>query len=260
MMKLSIRAQLDYSFDGPCEALLQLEAAALPEQRVIESELGISPPARVTKVPATDGIGERCWVRVERGLVVDYRAIVLVERPPHDCADLAATPLSDLPPATIPYLMASRYCPSDQFQTYVDADFAGLEGGRRIVAMRDWIHRSFTYDPAASTSHTTATDSFVRRQGICRDYAHVMIALARAAGIPARIASVYGHGVDPPDFHAVADVFLGGAWHLVDATGMAGGEGLVRIGVGRDAADVAFLSTYGKATMNSQSVAVERLD
>ncbi|WP_428701150.1 transglutaminase-like domain-containing protein, partial [Staphylococcus aureus] len=78
-----------------------------------------------------------------------------------------------------------------------------------------------SYVPGSSNVMTTAGDTFISRQGICRDYAHLMICLARAAGVPARIASVYALGVNPPDFHAVAEIFLGGEWHLVDPTGMA---------------------------------------
>lgn len=104
---------------------------------------------------------------------------------------------------------------------------------------------------------TTAADTFISRRGICRDYAHLLITLARAAGIPARIASVYALGVDPPDFHAVAEIFLGGEWHLVDATGMAREAGMAKIGVGRDAADIAFLTAFGQAQLIDQYVSVE---
>ncbi len=92
--------------------------------------------------------------------------------------------------------------------------------------------------------------------GVCRDFAHVMITLARASGMPARMASVYAPLDPPQDFHAVAEVYLDGGWHLVDATGMARPDQMVRIGVGRDAADVAFLTVYGNAVMQSQSVRV----
>ena len=85
----------------------------------------------------------------------------------------------------------------------------------------------------------------------------MLITLVRASGIPARIASVYALGIEPPDFHAVAEVFLGDAWHLVDATGMAKAGAMAKIGIGRDAADVAFLTAYGQAIMNAQSVRVE---
>ena len=108
----------------------------------------------------------------------------------------------------------------------------------------------------SSQLETTALDTFVRREGVCRDYAHLLITLARAAAIPARFASVYAIGVDPPDFHAVAEVFLGGEWHLVDATGMASEGEMAKIGIGRDAADVAFLSAFGRCEMIEQKVDV----
>ena len=112
--------------------------------------------------------------------------------------------------------------------------------------------------PAPATSSTTAVDTFLERKGICRDYAHAMIALARASQIPARIASVYAPDVDPSDFHAVAEVWLGGAWHLVDATGMATPGSMARIGVGRDAADISFMTVFGVARLNTQIVSVTR--
>src|SRR5690606_20825523 len=140
------------------------------------------------------------------------------------------------------------------FQPFAEAEFGALSGGQRILAMRDWIASNFTYTPGSSTSTTTALDSFVERRGICRDYAHVMVTLARASAIPARYCSVYAPGVNPPDFHAVAEVFLadpgipgGGAWHIVDPTGMADPAETVKIGVGRDAADVSFMTVFGEA-------------
>ena len=122
-----------------------------------------------------------------------------------------------------------------------------------------------SYVPGCSDSSTTALDSFVERRGICRDYAHVMVTLARASAIPARYCSVYAPGVEPPDFHAVAEVFLadatvpgGGAWHLVDATGMADPADTVKIGVGRDAADVSFMTVFGEATFEDKEVTVRK--
>jgi transglutaminase-like putative cysteine protease len=139
----------------------------------------------------------------------------------------------------------------------VTAKFGGLSGGQQVIAMRDWVESQLSYVPGASTSETTAIETFVRREGICRDYAHMLIAFVRAAGIPARIASVYALGVKPQDFHAVAEVFLSGEWHLVDATGMASEAAMAKIGVGRDAADVAFLTAFGTMTMQEQSVRVQ---
>jgi transglutaminase-like putative cysteine protease len=124
--------------------------------------------------------------------------------------------------------------------------------------MRDWIASHLSYAPGASHSETTALDTYHDRAGICRDYAHLVVALARAADIPARVASVYAPSVTPPDFHAVAEVYLGGAWHLIDATGMAEASTMAIIGIGRDIGDVAFLTAFGPLVMHSQSVSVER--
>ena len=230
----------------------------IPEQFVQDAKIILSECAHFARVPGHDAIGERIWLRVEGNLTVDYRALVQVNRILGDIATMEAVPPHQLPGETVDYLMPSRYCPSDQFMSFVDAEFGGLQGGARVTAMKDWIASHLTYEPSASSPDTTAVDTFVRRQGVCRDYAHVLVTLARAAAIPARLASVYAPGVEPPDFHAVAEVFLGAAWHLVDATGMAQEADMVKIGVGRDAADVAFLSAYGNAIMNRQSVSVIR--
>ena len=125
-----------------------------------------------------------------------------------------------------------------------------------VTAMRDWIADRLSYVPGASNAQTTALDTYVQRQGVCRDFAHVMIAMTRAAAIPARFASVYAPGVTPQDFHAVAEVYLAGTWHLVDPTGMATADTMARIGVGQDAAEVAFLSSYGRIDLRAQSVSV----
>jgi len=256
-MKLAIHAQLDYNFAHPTDVLLQLEAAAIPEQSIEAANIAVSENRHFARVPAQDTIGERIWLRVQGRMTVDYQATVSINRLLTDCLSLPAVPPHQLPGETVQYLMASRYCPSDQFQNFVDAEFGGLEGGARVIAMRDWIENKFAYVPGVSNAGTTALETFVMRQGICRDFAHVMITLTRASGIPARIASVYALGVEPQDFHAVAEVFLGGEWHLVDPTGMAREAAMAKIGIGRDAADVAFLTAYGQAVMNGQSVSVQ---
>ena len=253
-MKLQIDAQLDYTFEQPCDVLLQIEVAACSGQRVEASALsGAAPCARVA---AQDDLGTRMWLAIEGEMRIDYSARVTIMRTSHDIAALPAAALHGLPAAAVQYLMPSRYCPSGQFATLVQDEFGGLEGGAKIAAMRDWIAGHLSYVPGASDASTTAVDTFVARQGVCRDYAHLVIALARAADIPARIASVYAPGATPPDFHAVAEVFLGDAWHIVDATGMASAADAAVIGIGRDAGDVAFLTAFGPLVMNSQSVMV----
>lgn len=255
-MNLQIDVQLDYWFEQACDVLLQIEVAALPGQTVEAAQVTVASGAQVTRVAAQDQIGTRIWLPVQGRMLVDYSATVTISRQWHDCAALPAAPLRDLPGDAVQYLLPSRYCPSHQFTDFVEARFGALEGGAKIAVIRDWIAGHLSYVSGSSNSDTTAVDTFHSREGICRDYAHLMITLARAADIPARFASVYAPDVAPPDFHAVAEVYLGDTWHLIDPTGMASADDMAIIGIGRDSGDVAFLTAFGPLVMNGQSVTV----
>lgn len=258
-MRLSINTHLVYDFSAPTDVLLQLEAAHLPDQDVADEELWLTPVSHFARVAGHDGLGTRIWTQVNGRLVLDYRATVGVERGVAVIEGLAATPPRLLPGEVVDYLMPSRFCPSDRFVDLVEAEFSGLEGGQRVAAIRDWVATHLSYVPGSSTAQTCASDTFIQRQGVCRDYAHLVVTLCRAAAVPARLCSVYALGVDPPDFHAVAEAFLDGEWQLVDATGMANAASTVRIGVGRDASDVPFLSSFGPAMLVEQWVQVEEV-
>ena len=257
-MILNINVTLHYRLSAPMDLLLQIEAANLADQQVHSTEIWTSDVTHFSRVVADDGIGERIWIRAEEDFSCTYNAEIAVDRPALDISALSQVPLHLLPGEAIRHLMPSRYCPSDQFQAFVDAEFGDLAGGARIAAMRDWIESSFSYVPGSSHAQTTALDSFVQRQGVCRDFAHVLVTLARASSIPARFASVYAPDVTPQDFHAVAEVYLEGGWHLIDPTGMAGADTMVRIGVGSDASSVAFLTAFGSIELVNQSVSVTR--
>lgn len=258
-VRLAIETELDYTFEARTAVLLQIEAAMIPEQRVEGAHIAISPVQHFARIPGHDDIGDRIWLDVEDRLTVSYRSEVLVHRLVTDLSGLAATPTHLLPAETVDYLMPSRYCQADHFEHLVESEFAGLSGGAAVTAMRDWIATHFSYVPGVSTSNTGALESYVLRQGVCRDYAHMLITLARAAGVPARFVSGYAPGVTPPDFHAVAEVFLDGAWYMADATGMATGADMAKIGVGRDAADTSFLTHYAACSLNRQDISVTRL-
>ena len=97
--------------------------------------------------------------------------------------------------------------------------------------------------------------------GVCRDYAHLTVALLRALNIPARAVAVYAPGCTPMDFHAVTEAIIDGDWVVVDATGLAPRAGFVRIATGRDAADIAFLENHGGSiTLNSYWVSASSPD
>ena len=255
-MQLSISTELDYFFPDPCDILLELEAAVIPEQAVLQAQLALPAVEHFARVPGHDTIGDRIWLRHQGQLQVTYTGLVDINRFVDDIAPLAAVPPHQLPGETVQYLLPSRYCPSYEFQSLVNDDFGRLEGGARINAFRQWIGQHIAYIPGSSGSETSAMETYVGRRGVCRDFAHLLITMARASAIPARFASVYGLGVTPQDFHAVAEVFLAGCWYLVDATGMSSADRMAKIGVGRDAADVSFLTSYGTAILNRQQVSV----
>ncbi|MFO6465704.1 transglutaminase-like domain-containing protein [Jannaschia sp. KMU-145] len=257
-MTLKIDARLAYDLAQPTDLLLQVELARIAGQEIREDSLSTTPVEDFVRIPAEAALGTRAWMQADGQFQMTYLATVEITRPDPAFAQLQAPPPRALTGEATSFLMPSRYCPSDEFEAFVADEFGGLTGGPLIAALSDWVQETFTYTPGASTSATTARESFVQRRGVCRDYAHVLVALARAGGVPARVASAYAPDVDPPDFHMVAEVWLEDAWHLVDATGMSTASELALIGVGRDAADVSFLTSYGLAELVSQSVEVTR--
>jgi transglutaminase-like putative cysteine protease len=266
-MPVDISLRFAFELEELTDVLLQFEAAMIPEQRLLETDTWLTQGEHFARVPAQDDIGDRIWLRAKGPIDVSYKAKVAIERMVGDVAAMAAVEPHDLPGETVPYLFDSAYCPAQRLQGFVESEFGGTAGGARIVAIRDWINAGFRYEPGSSNSATTAIDSLVERCGICRDFAHVMVTLARASTIPARFVSCFDPGVTPPDFHAVAEIYLadplvpgGGAWQLVDATAMADPRTIVKIGVGRDAADVSFLTSFGPSRFNNSEVEVSLVD
>lgn len=258
-MRLNIEVVLDYYFPAAADVLLAIEVAQLPDQLLIEDLLTIDGAGPLTPVAGEDGIGRRTWLRAQGPLFARYRATIDIARPGVAIDRLPITPRPELPPGVIGYLWPSRYCEADRFETFVERRFGGIAGGAKLLAMAEWIRSEMDYVPGSSDSATTAVDAFVSRQGVCRDYAHLMASFARAAGVPARLTSAYAWRLDPPDFHAVVEVWLDGGWHFLDATALAPVDGLARICVGRDATDIAFMTIFGFAEMRAQSVAVTRV-
>lgn len=262
-MAISIHAEFDFTLPEPTDVLLQFEVAAIPEQRILASDTQTSRSAHFQRVPSQDAIGERLWIRAQGKFEVEYRATVEVDRIVPGLATLEWMQPHLLPGTAVPYLFDSRYCQAGKFAELVADEFGDTSGGARVTAICEWIAEHITYEAGNSDSTTTALDTFIARRGICRDYAHLMVTLARASTIPARFVSVFAPGVEPQDFHAVAEVFLadptiagGGAWHLVDATKMADPAQIVKIGVGRDAADVSFLTSFGHSDFGDKRIEV----
>ena len=144
----------------------------------------------------------------------------------------------------ISFLRPSRYCESDSLTPTARSEFAGLYGHDLLAAVSSWVGSKLRYVPGSSQATDGAEETLLARRGVCRDYAHLVIALLRARDIPARMVSVYAPGLTPMDFHAVCEAYVDGIWHVVDATALAPRQSLVRIATGRDAADTAFLTNH----------------
>ena len=146
---------------------------------------------------------------------------------------------------TIGYLRPSRYCQSDEVFAQARRQFRGLSGRELLDAVSGFVASTVTYTPGLSLGTDSAVTTLSTGQGVCRDYAHLVIALLRAMDMPARYTACFAPGLVPMDFHAVAEAYLDGAWYVIDATRLADRRSLVRIATGRDAADCAFLSFHG---------------
>ena len=258
-MRISIRVDVDYQIYADQAILLTIEAAQTDGQTVVDSWLQID-TATLHRMAGEGAVGGRVWAfAVGERFVVRYGATVDVDRATVDLTALGADPMHALPAEVLTYLRPSRYCQSDLFTEFVAAQFGNLDGGAKVAAILDWVAGGIAYVSGSSSSTTTAIDTFNAGQGVCRDFAHLVCSLARASGIPARYVSVYGADVSPPDFHAVVQVWLGGAWHLVDATRMSCATGLVIIGAGRDAGDVAFMEAEQAVQPIAMTVSVLRV-
>lgn len=171
----------------------------------------------------------------EGDVQVSYRATAVGAADP-----IAVTPLDE-----IVFLRPSRYSESDSLAPTAMREFGGLTESELIFGVSSWVGQHLQYVPGSSLPTDGAVRTLLARQGVCRDYAHLVVALLRAVNVPARLVSVYAPGLEPMDFHAVAEAAIGGHWYVVDATALAPRSTLVRIASGRDASDTAFLTTHG---------------
>ncbi|MDQ1153245.1 transglutaminase family protein [Brevundimonas sp. SORGH_AS_0993] len=253
-MRIRVRSELVYRFDPPTDAIYKVQTAHWPGQTILTERLSVSPPQTLHEDEDVEFGARTLRSRLSGEVALTYEALVdngqLMGLPPgvtqHDW--------NDLPAEVLPYLWASRYCPSDKFGRFVERTFGGTEGGERVLAILAWIRENIDYERGVSNSETTAAQTFIDRAGVCRDFTHLGITLCRASGVPARAVSAYAYRLQPPDFHAVFEVWLSNGWWLIDPTDLAPVEGLVRIACGRDAADIAFLSTQGVCELVRQTI------
>ena len=186
-------------------------------------------------------------LEVDQGTVkLSYSATVAGEAEPAPVRDIDV----------ITYLRPSRYAEADKFFGFAATEFGQYTDSATLLEkVAAWVGTRLDYVPGSSDPIDGAVETLLAGAGVCRDYAHLVIALLRALNVPARLVAVYPPGCDPMDFHAVAEAFVDGEWCVVDATCLAPRQSMVRIATGRDAADTAFLDNHkGSITLNSMMV------
>ena len=266
-MRLRIGSRFEHHAPEPAPVVVLVEPHGDITGTVVD-ERWSSRPVLATST-YTDKYGNRCrrLVLPAGESTLSYDAIVTVSGDPEPTPSLAEQQhrIEFLADGLLHWLLPSRYCESDTFGDIAWELFGEAPPGVECVqAVCDWIHENVEYGVATLPTTTTA-DTFARRGGMCRDFAHLGVTLCRSLGIPARFVCGYipDVGVPPPyptmDFHAWFEVWLGTEWWTFDARFNTPRIGRVPIGRGRDAADVAMITTYGDATLRQMTVWADKV-
>lgn len=261
-MRYTLGCSLSYDILADTTFIFNLEVATLKSIEILSESLILTPDLDREIYNHPDTRNRYLGVNVPGGpFSLDYEAEVDLTVHRADPGTIQETPIAQLPIDILPYLLPSRFVSSDRLTPFAQAEFGALpRGHQRVNAICNWIHAHLAYQPGASDEQTTAHETLLKRAGVCRDFAHLGTAFCRALGIPARFVSCYAHGLVPSDFHAVFEAYLDGRWWLFDATRQADPDGLVRIGVGRDAAEIAFSTPFGNMRPVSQQIRIQRSD
>ena len=262
MIRLKLALELNYEvLDGACDFIFNIHAAHTARQVVLSETLKLSQDVPV--LVETDPVTHNRYLRVRAHagpLTVSYDTTVDLDHYFDAPGNITESPIAELPSSVLSYIYPSRYCQSDRLNRLARREFGQQwQGYGRVQGIRDWVLQRTAFTPNTSNGNTSALDTLVETVGVCRDFAHLMIALCRAVNIPARFATGIDYGADPKlgptDFHAYVEVYMGGRWYIFDPSGTAVPMGFVRFGTGRDAADVAFATIFG--AVNSQAPVID---
>ena len=269
MVRMALSTQLAYEiFDTSCDFIFNIQAAFTPRQRVVEESLSFNQTLTANHYTDAQTQSRFIALRAMQGtLTANYSAVVDLthfEAAPNELFEVSP---QALPGQVLTYLYPSRYCQSDRLLTFAGQHFGNLPMGHsRAQAVCDWVSSHVRFQGNTSDSNTSALDTLIDRVGVCRDFAHLMIALCRAINLPARMVSAMDYGADPalgpPDFHAYVEVYLAdasgaGRWYMFDPSGTAIPMGFVRFSTGRDAADIAFATIFGGVSAAQPLISIQ---
>ena len=257
-MLLTVRSNATYELPSETFVLLMVEPSlAGPTHRVREETLFTTPTLYSELRTDTEGNPQRRLIAPAGTFSFEFKATIEADTETTLPPDALAHPAQEVPASAMIYTLPSRYCQSDLLARMARSEFGNLARGAACVrAIATWVREHVEYRYGTTSAATSAFDTATQRIGVCRDFAHLVIALCRGLDIPARYVAGYALGLEPPDFHGIAQVYLAGAWHNVDATYNGVRPAIVPIAVGRDAADVAMTTLWGDATLVQQYVEV----
>jgi hypothetical protein len=263
MNKFRVRCELTYEAEAPVVFLLNVRAQDNEAQRVVSEKFSTTPRLSHALLACriTQNRFDRVVLKIPGTYRIAYEAVVESCMAKVRVKELSETSHEDFDLEHLAFLYPSRYCQSDRIGRLAAAQFGGEETPvRKVQAIIRWITDHIAYIRGSSNVNTSSMDTLVDYAGVCRDFAHLGIALCRALNIPARYFTGYAFALDPPDFHACFETWIGGRWLLWDATKLSSPDCVVRIGTGRDAADVAVCTSFGRLNLKQQDVSCEALD
>ncbi len=258
MIRTAIQTRLAYEVLTLTHFRMHLAAMRTPEQHLLREGLSVTlldgTPLVVREFTDTHGNGTHRFdalpgvLRLAYDVQVEHRCVGTSEQ-------MFEYRISDLPDELLHWLAPTRFCEVDKLGNFALGEFGHLAPGvGRVQAVVDWVRLNIAYRVGSSGGLTTAADVLEQRAGVCRDFAHLAITLCRALNIPARLVVGYVIFDEPPqDFHAIFEAWLG-RWVAFDPTGLAPTERFVRVGVGADAKDVAFATTFGQVALRGMEI------
>jgi transglutaminase-like putative cysteine protease len=260
-MLLTVRSAAMYDLSSDAYMCLMVEPPLVgSSHRVQEERLFTSPTSFCELSRDLYGNPLRRLIAAKGVFNFNFTATIEAAGCEYLSADAIEQPPQHLPPEVMIYTLPSRYCESDLLARMAQLEFGHLPlGGVRVHAVTQWVRQHVEYRYGTTDSRTSAFDTATERVGVCRDFAHLVIAFCRGLDIPARYVSGYALGLETPDFHGYVQVYLGGIWHNLDATSDSPRRALVPIAVGRDAADVPITTLWGPHTLLEQTVLVREV-
>ncbi len=257
-MRFNFGCRMEFQADCDVPVIMMLRPRSGLMQWIIQEQYCLTPFTPV--IEYTDGYGNLCQRLTVPAGSFQLEVTAQAETIANDNGDRdpAFIPIAALPDPVLQFLLPSRYCESDQLYDTAATITTDLPAGyAQVTAIQDWIHDQIEYQYGTSNASTSAVDVLHQRQGVCRDFAHLGIALCRSLNIPARMVVGYLHGLEPMDQHAWFEAYLGNQWYTFDATQAAPSTQRIVVAYGRDAADVALITQFGPLALKHMQVWID---